>query len=132
MAFVFGVISPASLLTSMFIEVSASTTTGVVPDLAICITQEMIVNVGMMTSSPGPIPRASTAMSIAAVPLATATACLRPTYAAISSSKRLTYEPSDETQPVSMQSSRNLRSSPRKMGVLTGMKSTGLSAAGRL
>ena len=51
---------------------SASTRTGVAPAYMTASAQEMIVNVGIMTSSPGPTPSALTAISSAAVPLLTA------------------------------------------------------------
>ena len=59
----------------------------------------MIVNEGSITSSPGPIPNASTATSNAAVPLDTAIACLRFTRIANFASNCFTKGPSEEIHP---------------------------------
>ena len=79
------------------------------------------MKVGKITSSPGPIPSASTAASSAAVPLQTAMPCLRPTRAANFSSNCLMNGPSEEIQPVSMHSSRYFFSLPSSKGWLTGI-----------
>src|SRR5260221_94863 len=78
---------------------SASTSTGVAPARTTASAQEMIVNVGMMTSSPGSRASASMANSNAAVPLLTATPYARSQYDAHACSNRVRYVPADEIQP---------------------------------
>ncbi len=56
---------------------SQSTGTGVAPARRMDVAQEMIVNVGRMTSSPGRRSSAAIAASSATEPFITATACLR-------------------------------------------------------
>src|SRR5437762_1496915 len=73
------VIFAATCSTSMFqVSEHASTTTGVAPVRIIAAAQEIIVNVGRMTSSPFFRSSAVTDTSKAADPLQTATAYLRP------------------------------------------------------
>jgi hypothetical protein len=61
------VIRDSIALTSMFhVSASQSTTTGTPPSRDTAAAQEMIVNVGMMTSSPGPMSSAAAAASSAA------------------------------------------------------------------
>src|SRR5688500_5130841 len=68
---------------SMFQVVgSQSTRTGMAPARVMAEAHDMIVNVGMMTSSPGSIRSAATAASRAAEPLQTAIPCLRLTRSA--------------------------------------------------
>ena len=123
MARVRSVILASICATSMFqVSGSLSTSTGFAPARTICAMHETIVNAGMITSSPGPIPSASTAASSAAVPLHTAMPCLRPTRAAKRSSNCLTNGPSEEIQPVSMHSIRYFFSLPSSSGSLTGTK----------
>jgi hypothetical protein len=57
---------------------SESTTTGVAPARTMAAAQEMMVNVGRMTSSPGLIFRAAIAASRATEPLLTVIPYLRP------------------------------------------------------
>src|SRR5947207_2757040 len=73
------VIFAATCSTSMSqVSEHASTTTGVAPARIIAAAQEIIVNVGRMTSSPFFRSSAVTDTSKAADPLQTATAYLRP------------------------------------------------------
>ena len=83
--------------------------------------QEMIVKVGIMTSSPGPSLSAAQAASRAADPLQTAMPCFRPTRSANFSSNMRMNGPSDDIQPVSMHSFRYFRSLPSRTGSLTGI-----------
>src|SRR5687767_2072040 len=109
--------------TSMFqVAASQSTRTGIAPSRDTAAAQEMIVNVGMMTSSPKPRSSAAQAASRAADPLQTATPCLRPTRSANLDSKSRMNGPSEDIQPVSMHWLRYFRSLPSSTGSLTGMK----------
>jgi hypothetical protein len=108
--------------TSMFhVAASESTTTGVAPARTMAAAQEMMVNAGRITSSPLPIPRATTASSSATVPFATATPYARPHRAAMPRSNLSTNGPSDEIQPLSMHWARYVFSFPFSSGSLTGM-----------
>ena len=80
---------------------SASIKIGVAPELMTAETQEIIVKVGMMTSSPSLIPNAFTAISNAAVPLETATPYFLFTLREKLFSNFSTKGPSDEIHPVS-------------------------------
>src|SRR5262245_60879029 len=122
MAFVRGVILASTCEASMFqVSAAQSTRTGRAPARMIAAAQEIMVNVGRMTSSPGPMSSAATAASNATEPLATATPYLRPRRAANCSSKRRMNGPSEEIQPVSMHSSRYFFSLPSRDGSLTGI-----------
>src|ERR1700761_9556489 len=93
--------------------------------------QEMIVNAGRITSSPGLMSSASIAASSAAVPLQTATPHLRLTRAEKARSNFSTNGPSEEIQPVSRHSLRYLFSLPSSNGSLTAMKSVrGMGSGG--
>ena len=83
----------------------------------------MIVKVGIITSSPGPIPKASIAISKAAVPLDTATAYFLSTFSAKVFSNLLTKGPSEEIHPVSIHSLRYFFSFPLSSGSFTGINS---------
>ncbi|MNK65515.1 hypothetical protein D3C87_848120 [compost metagenome] len=85
---------------------SESTRTGLAPARMTAAAQEMMVKVGMITSSPSWIPKAEMAASKAIEPLQTAMPCLRLTRAAIRSSNCLTKGPSEEIQPDSMHACR--------------------------
>ena len=98
-----------------------STTTGMAPARTTAAAQEMIVKLGMMTSSPAPICKAARATSIATLPLHTATPCVQPISLAKSASSLLTNGPSEETHPVSMHSMRYFFSLPSSNGRLTGI-----------
>src|SRR3989344_862474 len=74
---------------------------GFAPVYNTAIQLEAMVKAGTITSSPGPIPNANKATCKAAVPLATATACLTPKKRAKSCSNRVTKGPAEESQPVS-------------------------------
>src|ERR1035438_6387515 len=100
---------------------SESTRTGVAPACTMAAAQEMMVNVGIMTSSPGPRSRAVTAATRAAEPLQTAMPYFRPTRFAIPSSRRCMNGPSEEIHPVSMHSARYFFSLPSSNGSFTGM-----------
>src|SRR5689334_5791102 len=111
-----------SLSTSMFqVTGSLSTSTGTQPQRTTAAAQEMMVKVGMTTSSPGWSFKAATAASRATVPLQTAIPCRRPAAWAMRSSNRLTNGPSEEIQPVSMHSLRYFLSLPSSKGSLTGI-----------
>src|SRR5215211_228502 len=73
---------------------SISAKTGVAPVRAIASAVAKKVKAGQTTSSPEPTPSASSAMTIASVPLATLTASGTPRYAAASCSKASTLGPS--------------------------------------
>mgnify|MGYP000518105454 CR=1 FL=1 len=88
----------------------------------IALAQEIMVKVGIITSSPSFISKAATAISRAHEPLVTATACCLPTNLAILVSKDLTNGPSDEIQPVSIHLFKYSFSLPSRTGSLTGMK----------
>src|SRR5205814_5864754 len=118
------VIFAATCSTSMFqVSEHASTTTGVAPARIIAAAQEIIVNVGRMTSSPFFRSSAVTDTSKAADPLQTATAYLRPSLFATPASSRLTNAPSEEIQPLRTHSTRYLVSLPSSNGSFTGIKS---------
>src|SRR6202162_5070862 len=68
---------------------STSTSTGFAPARRTVFAETIRVKSGMMTSSPGPIPRATSDRWSAAVPLEQATACGIPHHAAKASSKRV-------------------------------------------
>src|SRR5688572_10349297 len=121
-ALVRAVIRDSIWLTSMFhVTGSESTTTDTPPLRTIWVMQEMIVKLGRITSSPACRSSASIAASIAALPLHTAMACLRPTRSANSRSNLLMKGPSEDIQPVSMHSRRYFLSLPSSRGSLTGI-----------
>ena len=70
-----------------------STSTGVAPASRTTLAVAGKVYAGTMTSSPSPIPSASTARWSAAVPFETATACSTPHASATSSSNSCTFGP---------------------------------------
>ena len=78
---------------------SESTSTGVAPARTTGSAHEMIVNVGMITSSPGCRSSKATATCSATVPLASAMPCLRPQYAAQRDSNASTCGPAPLIQP---------------------------------
>ena len=79
-AFVRGVTSPATRSGSMFRSVSrTSAKTGVAPVWTITFAVAGQVIGVVITSSPGPIPSATSARCMAAVPDETASACFAPT-----------------------------------------------------
>src|SRR6266446_5132854 len=98
-----------------------STTIGMAPARTMAAAQEMIVKVGRMTSSPGPMRNAASATSMATLPLHTATPCAQPISCATPASSLLTNGPSDEIQPVSMHSARYCFSLPSRSGRFTGI-----------
>src|SRR2546430_5527750 len=121
-AFVRTLIRLSNLLVARFhVLGSLSTKTGFAPNRTTEAAQEMIVNDGSMTSSPGPIPTAATAACKAAEPLQTAMPCLRPTRLANSSSNLRVKGPSEEIQPESRHSFKYWRSLPFRSGSLTGI-----------
>src|SRR5438132_457848 len=81
----------------------------------------MIVNVGMITSSPGFRSSAAIATCNATVPLLTAIPYLRPQYAAQSSSNSAINFPEDDTHPVRTHSATYSRSRSPRQGSLTGI-----------
>lgn len=85
---------------------SASTRTGVAPVYRTAFGVAIMVKVGMITSSPRPIPCVAAAGWSAAVPFAHATPCSQPTAAAKACSKRRTNGPAEEIQFDSMHSVR--------------------------
>src|SRR3954470_9477804 len=70
-----------------------SAKTGVAPRRAIDSAVAENVNAGQITSSPGPMPSASSTSTIASVPLATPTVSGTPRYCAASRSNALTFGP---------------------------------------
>src|SRR6185436_10633742 len=132
-ALVLGVMRASMSAARMFqVSGSQSTQTGVAPARTTAAAQEMMVKLGMITSSPGPMPSAATASSRAAEPLLTATPNFLPTFAANCSSKRPTKGPSDEIQPSRMHSSRYFFSFPSSRTLLTGTFITFMPAASGL
>ena len=122
-AFVFGVI--ASRICSgdeLNVRRSQSTSTGVAPLSITGVTQEIIVNEGIMTSSPVERSRAFTAQCRAAVPLETAIPCFRPCLLANASSNCFTKGPSEEIHPFSIASKRYFASFPSNLGTFTGIE----------
>src|SRR5262245_35142939 len=115
---IFAAISVGSMFHVSFWQ---STTIGMAPARTMAAAQEMIVKLGTMTSSPGPIRRAARATSMATLPLQTATPCAQPISLAKSASSLLTNGPSDEIHPVSMHSIRYFFSLPSSNGRLTGI-----------
>ena len=81
----------------------------------------MIVNVGIITSSPSPIPMAWQATSNAAVPFETAIPYFLPTVALIFFSKSFTNGPSEDIHPVSIHSHKYFFSLPFNNGSFTGI-----------
>ena len=78
MTFVCSVIFSSTCCKFIFqVNGSLSTKTGVAPERITWLIQDIIVNAGRITSSPGPISIASIATSRAAVPLLTAIPCFR-------------------------------------------------------
>ena len=102
---------------------SESTSTGIPPALITADAHEIIVNEGMITSSPFFIPTAITAASSAAVPLQTAIPYFLPTRFAKFSSSLFTNGPSEDIHPVSIHSERYFFSFPFSSGSFTGIKS---------
>src|SRR5687767_13813739 len=102
---------------------SESTSTGAPRSYAIAFADAMNVSDGTSTSSPGSTPASRIATCSAAVPVAHATACFAPTYAANSRSNRSTNGPTDDTKFVVTHSSRYLRSLPPRYGSLSGTRS---------
>ena len=94
---------------------------GFAPALITEEAQEIIVNVGIITSSPGPIFRADTAKSNAAVPLEQETPYFRLTFLLKDSSNFSTNGPSEETHPVSTNYIKRSFSLFPKEGSFTGM-----------
>jgi len=83
MALVRGVISGRMVSAVIFwLTGSTSAMTGVAPRMTMQEAEAMKVRLVVMTSSPGPIPRAYRASSSATVPLARAMACLTLQWAA--------------------------------------------------
>src|SRR5450759_1323471 len=103
------------------VSAQESTKTGVAPAYLIAFTDAMYVSVGTMTSSPGPIPRATSAKCKATVPFETAVAHPTPTYLANRFSNSLTNRPLDDIHPESRHSSTYLRSLPFNSGSYTGI-----------
>src|SRR5215469_9836195 len=121
-ALVFGVIKASNFEGSRFnVTGSASTTTGVAPARTIAAAHEIIVKVGKITSSPGPIRNAASATSKATDPFITAIPYRCPAMAVIPSSSFRTNGPSDDIQPVSTHSAKYLASFPFSSGSLTGI-----------
>src|SRR5438876_1431204 len=85
------------------------------------LTGAMKVSVETSTSSSAATPITSRAICKADVPLLVATAVRAPTLCATLCSNRLTYSPTDETQPVSRQSFTYFHSFPRISGTERGM-----------
>src|ERR1019366_2410592 len=100
---------------------SQSTSTGTPPLWSTASAQEMIVNDGMMTSSPGCRPSVSTASCNALVPLLTATPYFIPQNAAQRCSNSSMNLPAEETQPVRMHSAVYSASRSPNTGSLTGI-----------
>src|SRR5574341_172666 len=101
MARVLEVILSFTCPTSMHqVRGSESTSTGTPPLYSTASAHEIIVKVGMITSSPGLRPRQATAACNATVPLLTAIPYRFPQYAAHRSSNSLMNLPAEEIQPV--------------------------------
>ena len=104
-ALVRGVTAPATASGVTFSEVgSESTSTTSPPTYATAFADATYVIEGTMTSSPGPMPSATSARCSAAVPLLHVIACSTPAHSAKASSNRFTYGPCDDTHSVVMQS----------------------------
>ncbi len=71
---VYGVTAAASAEASMFSDSSMSTNSGTAPRITTALMVAIQVYVGTATSSPGPMPRAASAVISAAVPEVTARA----------------------------------------------------------
>lgn len=102
---------------------SGSMRTGVSPVESTAVAHEMIVNVGMITSSPGPSSSASTATWRAVLPLLTATPWRRPQYGPHACSKSVRKCPDDDIQPVVIHSVTYSSSRQDRTGSLTGIRS---------
>ena len=110
-AFVLGVIRAATSSGSRFMVAgSTSAKTGVAPRRAIDSAVAKKVNAGQMTSSPGPIPIASSTRTSASVPLATPIVSGTPRYAAASSSNAETLGPKTNAAVVE-----HLREGPKEL-----------------
>src|SRR5579862_3221855 len=93
-AFVLDVIRRSTSAGSMLSDCgSMSANTGTAPRRATASAVAKNVNEGQITSSPSPMPSASSAITIASVPFATPTVCSTPRYAAASRSKPSTSGP---------------------------------------
>src|SRR5687768_15832381 len=82
------------------------------------------------TSSPASTPEQTSATCSAEVPFTTATACLAPSRSAVVFSNRVTYSPTEETQPVSRQSLTYSQALPPILGTHNGTTSSGVGAPG--
>src|SRR5690348_14915948 len=89
--FVWGVIFDSTSAASRLNDSSDSAKTGKAPSMTTALTQEYQLQAGTITSSPGPIPRAASAVVSAAVPDVTAKAYFTLIRAASSFSKLSTF-----------------------------------------
>ncbi len=96
---------------------SMSTNTGFAPTMLMLSAVAKKVNGVVITSSPGPMPRARRAITSASVPLFTPMACLTPRYAATSCSNRWTSSPM----------MKSVRSSTRPMAAMISGRSSSIS-----
>src|SRR5258708_7956473 len=119
---VFWVILSATWFMSIFqVSGSESTKTGVAPVYATALTVAIIVNVGRITSSPGPRSIVAMAKCSAEVPLVQATAYLVSHSSANALSKAVMKRPAEEIQLVSRHSFTYFFSLPLRVGSQTGI-----------
>lgn len=124
MALVAGVMADATWVGSRHrVSGSTSTSTGVAPVCTMALAVLMMEKAGVMTSSPGPRPRAAQTRCRAAVPLAQATPWATPQSRAMPSSKRSRNWPAELIQPVSRHWLTYSDSRPASSGSQTGMNS---------
>src|SRR5919198_4911809 len=94
----------------------ASTKCGIAPQYVTAFAVATNVSAGVSTSSPGSTPARSNARWSAAVPLLVATTRATPRRSVSISSNRSTYDPTDDTQPVSIVSRTYDHSLPANSG----------------
>ena len=100
-----------------------STKCGTAPQYVTAFGVATKVRAGVSTSSPGDTPAITSARCSAAVPLAVAITRATPIRSASISSNRSTYEPADETQPVSIVSRTYRHSFPANSGSCSAARS---------
>ena len=105
----------------VYVYGSASTSTGFAPRWVMTFAVAIMVNVGMMTSSPGPTPATYRASCSAVVPFVHEMPYLAPTALANASSNWIIFRPVDDIQCVSTHSVKYLSSFPWSVGSQTGI-----------